>query len=339
MSNNEQLSHFGLNIAVMVLNNVGALIITQFNAKQESLMKKRIEAKQLIKRITYASAVALLLAIGTHGNAQAYTISTVYSELPVEDLRRNLNNTSSNDADVTSHDGYLGTLHTSSEWNHLGRSNTVNDGVRWSVDGGTFGNNTILATGQFSIRFAVDLWSAGYGEHNYDQAKAWVDWNNNEKFDNDNLLNPSNSRYVADETILAGQYFKKNSDSSNSKYNRYSEDDQVMPDPSTINGKISKNDLSDTMTTFITDAFTVTEQMLNTLTLGNFDGFWLRARSQCNHVTYNNMDPYSELYQGEAEDYLINIVDARAPVPEPATMLLFGSGILGLAAVRRRNKK
>ncbi len=255
------------------------------------------------------------------------------------ELRTNLNNVYNSAHSVAAHDGYAGAEHTTSEWNQLGRSNTADDGVKWSVNGGaTYNTDPIVATGAFTIQFQVDLWSAGYGLHNYDQAKAWVDWDNDKKFANDNELKPTDPSYVANETILAGQYFKHNSDGRNDRYNYRAQDDQVVPDPYRFDYKILKNQYSDTMTTFTTDPFLVTDAMLDSLTLGGFEGFWLRARSQCNHVAFNQMDPYTGLYQGEAEDYLIKITDNRTPTPEPATMLLFGTGLAGLVTIRRKKK-
>lgn len=62
---------------------------------------------------------------------------------------------------------------------------------------------------------------------------------------------------------------------------------------------------------------------------------FLRARVHCNHTEWDNMKPAGFLSQGEVEDYFITVHS----VPEPATMLLLGFGLLGLAGFRRKFKK
>ncbi len=65
---------------------------------------------------------------------------------------------------------------------------------------------------------------------------------------------------------------------------------------------------------------------------------WLRARAHCNHIAYPDITPYGHLiYQGETEDYQLSIV-AKAPVPEPSTVILFTVGMVGFLGVRIRIK-
>ncbi|MEJ2621574.1 MAG: PEP-CTERM sorting domain-containing protein [Candidatus Thiodiazotropha sp.] len=73
-------------------------------------------------------------------------------------------------------------------------------------------------------------------------------------------------------------------------------------------------------------SFLITEDMVGDL--------WLRARAQCNHVPFGSMTPYGELWQGEAEDWRLSV--STANVPEPASILLLGTGLLGLIGVRNR---
>lgn len=266
------------------------------------------------KSILLSSALTLITVSLSH----AYTYSSLSepSTLTKEELKANYAKRTTDDygdAPVISPDSYgtKTTYHESSEWNFLGSDSKIDDGVLWSTDGGKNWGNGTVSVGD-KIQFKITLWSAGYGEHNYDQVKAWVDWDQNGSWTNDNIIAEKDPKYSAKETILAAQYFKNS--------------DAIHTDPKEYDKKIDDNLNYAVSTTFITSEYSIDDTMVGEL--------WLRARAQCNHTPYNQMNPTGSLSQGEVEDYVITV----KPVPEPATMLLFGSGLVSLAAVSRKKR-
>jgi hypothetical protein len=65
---------------------------------------------------------------------------------------------------------------------------------------------------------------------------------------------------------------------------------------------------------------------------------WMRTR-----LTWYGegpLDPYSDFFSGEVEDYQITVASGGpSPIPEPATVTLVGLGLAGMALIRRRNRK
>ena len=193
--------------------------------------------------------------------------------------------------------GYGKAWHNTAEWQRLGETKDADDGVLWSTDGGTTWGNEAVSIGD-TVTFQFEFWTAGYGNHTYDQLRVWADTDHNKVFDTVEELT-----YV--------QQFKKPNNS-------------IHDDENADQTQLDRWDIAYSLTTLYTADLFITPEMT--------DGFWLRARVHCWHTEYPGLPATGLLTQGETEDWFVEV----SPAPEPGTMILLGAGLIGFAGMRRK---
>lgn len=208
-------------------------------------------------------------------------------------------------------------------WNQETEQNNVDkgdNGVRWRVqdENGNWINNwgrAEFTQGQL-VEFQFFVERNKYGNHEFDQLKAWVDWNGDGTFQDD-----------GSETLIDRKWYKvaDNFEAGNTVGNQDggSNNDTLV---TSLHGSVKNSDINRARVS-------VVKQIPYDAALENV---WLRARVICENSLHeddrlsNTFLPTGYYHQGEAEDYKLAIV------PEPTTLLMFSTAMFAL--MLRRNK-
>lgn len=221
-------------------------------------------------------------------------------------------------ADATGYNN-TGVYAQNATWNRLGTTWTgeasaaavagnidTDDGVLWSINGGAYGNAAITAGD--TVKFEFTLSKVQYGRHAADYLRVWIDWNNDYDFTD------------SGEMVLTAMY--------------------DFPEHPEADGS-STQFLNAGHTPEIVATYEYTKTF-NDVIAGEY---WLRARVVCSRDLgggdigfgdISKLTPTAGFAQGEIEDWKLTV---NNKVPEPASLLLFGLGLMGLAGIRRKMKK
>ena len=210
--------------------------------------------------------------------------------------------------------------HVTQDWQEITSVKWSTDKVNWGIAAVNVGDTVYF---QFQITKDFD------GEHYQDLLKAWIDWNG------DSSVNQSEHIYFSSSTVHATTY--------SVELDKYLDGSTKGTDlvPNKIVTFTSSGITFDSEGTFdMLVRTTCTADVYREATGGTLPSAdWAKQWSK-DDAWYNNaFSPTDDRYgQGDSKLYQITVVQGPSVVPEPSTVLLLISGLIGIAGIARRKK-
>ena len=200
--------------------------------------------------------------------------------------------------------------------------------VKWSTDKVTWGNAAVEVGDTVYFQFQITKdWT---GEHYKDLLKAWIDKDKN------NSLDQAEYIFFDTHTVNANTYSPELGKTLDGNTRGIDLNPDQVVTFTTTSGITFGSEGTFDMLVRATCSADVYREKEGTITAGTWLGQWGKDNNYYNE----NFSPTDTRYsQGDAKLYKIEVKQGPPPVvPEPSTVLLLISGLIGIAGIARRKK-
>ncbi len=206
--------------------------------------------------------------------------------------------------------------HDTTKWQELATGSGLYDsGISWSLDGGsTWGHTTDLYVGQ-TLQFKLNMQENEVGTHYANLAKAWVDWDQNGSFEDD-------------ESVAYGLHVLRDTNNAPDPADYLTGNQEYLSSIYTLTNDNIGDDLWVRALATCSESVVRRDGGSHEIGVSDWDAQW--STDYINNYE-NRLVSTGHYYQGETEEFRLFV----HAVPEPSTVLLLGLGLAGLVTRRR----